>query len=187
MREPGVFSSFAPKKCPQIAPIFTEDGYPLHSGSHNRLWFGWENKMRKREGLLALIAIAVTGLAISFYVVCVVVGIADVQAAKRGCVFRGIIREVASVVTKLSPMGIGELILVNDASDHVCPFAERVREIISVFGCDGQGLPRENYLPPMLLRDIFERRNLLGWLQAAKGKNEVATRLNFFIQAGRRI
>ena len=30
------------------------DGYPLDSPRHNRLWFMRVNKMRKREGLLAL-------------------------------------------------------------------------------------------------------------------------------------
>jgi len=44
------------------------DGYPLDSPRHNRLWFMRVNKMRKREGLLALIALAVTGVLLGWFI-----------------------------------------------------------------------------------------------------------------------
>src|SRR5664280_228081 len=47
-----------------VKPFLELDGYPLHSGSHYKLWFREANTMRKREGLSALIALAVTGLLI---------------------------------------------------------------------------------------------------------------------------
>jgi hypothetical protein len=114
------------------------------------------------------------------YVICVVVGAANVQMVEGGSVPYNLRHVRASTVGKLGPVRPLKLIFVGNAANHEYLLSENFGRKVRLDAdfSDKWWLVRKKNLSQLKLRNVFTGGNWRAWLQSHKGEYKVAVTLD---------